>query len=1017
MKILFLHISDIHIEKKTDINCFRLQKIVDSLNVMGDFEHVIIVVSGDIAYSGKSYQYDFAWNLLGNIINKLKIRYVIKSKPTVLVVPGNHDVDLSMNDLGHAQIQELFRSNKMETYIVSECEKLHSFIKFANTNRCFDFHNQLYLRKKIEIENFSIEVNLLNSALFSTNDEEKGLHYFPHHVINQLCEPSGADFVITVMHHSPHWFNENNKAELEKFLISKSSLVFLGHEHNLDTKDISFNGNPNVEVMGGGVLCNKGDWRKSEYFASVLDTNDLKFSLFGFSWNSQETIYTHIPNKPKYLPHKPSSEKKLVPSSSYLKVVCEDQKCSLHKEFIDYFVFPRLQFEGKNDRSVDIEIVNEKEFLAEFETKKKMIIVGYPNSGKTVLLKHLFLTLSKKKVVLFCNIYSIRSGNCNRIIKNVFEDIYGENPNDYIRFQQMPKQEKILIIDDINLVDSRNFDAFLGEIEKNFEYIICSSNQVMELNIQERAKQFMQVMQGHGLFYRYRLLPFFSDKRNELISNIVKIKIPDVEDRARISGVLSDSLKKQRSMFNLTPDFIIQFVEYFCNNIKSATQNDGEVFSKVFEANIVNSVAPYSKKLKVDKIFIVLDKVAYFIHKNKEYPLMQTDLADIINLYNEKYGDDINIADFIQITRNAKILVSCDSGIEYKFCNKNYLAYFIAREIKRRYHEDKDESDLINILNYSCFGINGDILLFLTYITDNINMLRLIVRVSKELTSDWKEFDLDEGNIPYLTNIKPLEITAPTAENKKEAEKKEIEQEKRAGMINTLDPIDIYDYKETEINKFMNQLYRGVSLLGIISRCLPSFEYMMLKGDKEMFVDLIYRLPNQIFYNWANEIEKNKQELIEFIKLQDNDYIREKNITENDILRLLQWDSMSLYLDILYMPTFNSTKENTDKYLNSFDYNSGTTYALQHLMMLERSEKISAYIKEATKIYDASKNTTSSIMVKRITHHVLIHSKSIQVGEIQQLEGKYFPNRDKYFTNSMHHKKLLLQRIKSEQGN
>ena len=86
-----------------------------------------------------------------------------------------------------------------------------------------------------------------------------------------------------------------------------------------------------------------------------------------------------------------------------------------------------------------------------------------------------------------------------------------------------------------------------------------------------------------------------------------------------------------------------------------------------------------TNKISVDKLFIVLDKVAYYIHKQKAYPLKQQEVINIINTYNEKYDQEINFAEFIQITLAAKILVLCNNDLEYKFANNNYLAYFVAR--------------------------------------------------------------------------------------------------------------------------------------------------------------------------------------------------------------------------------------------------------------------------------------------------------------------------------------------------
>ena len=52
MKILFLHLSDIHIVNNQTFNDEKIQKLNQALNTLGKVEAAFILVSGDIAQSG-----------------------------------------------------------------------------------------------------------------------------------------------------------------------------------------------------------------------------------------------------------------------------------------------------------------------------------------------------------------------------------------------------------------------------------------------------------------------------------------------------------------------------------------------------------------------------------------------------------------------------------------------------------------------------------------------------------------------------------------------------------------------------------------------------------------------------------------------------------------------------------------------------------------------------------------------------------------------------------------------------
>lgn len=1011
MKLLFLHLSDLHIKNKRDINYFHIDKITDSLNAMGEINQIVIVLSGDITYSGEKDQYTYAWCLLGAIITGLKKKLGLTHIP-VWVVPGNHDVLHGTKELNHEKLLKIYRENRYESELPNELSKQSNFFNYAIMNKCF--RDDPITSKLIEdFSGFKIEVNLINTSLFSTRDDDKGLHYLPSYNIEQVSKPTKADFVITVMHHTSAWFTERQKASLERILLVKNSLIFLGHEHTLETKSVSLNNNANVQILAGGILCNGSDWSKSEYYASVLETETLDFSLWEFVWNSDEHQYEHNRIGSKRLPQKPSVEKKLIVDSNFLRNFCDDPKSRISKNSEDYFVFPRIEREERNSRLQSVEFITEKSFFKELQEKKRIIIAGGYNSGKTSLLKHIFLSLSKKKAVIFCNVDSITNKKRERIIKTIFEETYGENPSDYIRFQQMPKKDKVLIIDDFDRIKSEHFDKFIPGLENDFEYIIFSTKQVFELDIMQRMKI---AFDDNDVFFRYRLRPFFIDKRQELIIRVVNLRIEDQEEVEKTSKVLMEAIKKQRRFFNFDPAFIIQYVDYYCKNLGDIQPNDGNVFGKVFEANIINSLAVYqNKKLTVDKLFVILAKIAYYIHFSKAYPITFAEIDNVIQRYNNDYGTDVDANDFIRIIKSAKIITLCGDNSEYKFCNKNYLAFFVAKELNLKFNTDGNDKDLQQILRMICFGINADILLFITYITDNPRILRLILDMATSLSTGWVEYDEKKANLAYMQSVKYHEVKAPSITAKKEEEKQELTKEQKIIDNGLLDTVDIYDYSDDTVDDISNQIKRAISLLMIISKSLPSFEHMMLKEDKDKFVEMIYRLPNKIFYLWASEVDKISEEIIKYVEeMHENKYGRHKTLDEKDILKALQWDSMSLLLDLYYLAISNSIRGNTESYLNEFDYIQASTHILEHLMVLEKVENVREFYEEANNLYDGTKDVIIKTMTKRIIQHGLISIPNLEAKDQQRIQEKYFPiQKIKYFpSEGTDRKRMMFLRAK-----
>ena len=57
MNIGFLHISDIHDSENIDVP-LKQEKIVNAIKSAGNIDHLILICSGDLAYSGTKLEYD-----------------------------------------------------------------------------------------------------------------------------------------------------------------------------------------------------------------------------------------------------------------------------------------------------------------------------------------------------------------------------------------------------------------------------------------------------------------------------------------------------------------------------------------------------------------------------------------------------------------------------------------------------------------------------------------------------------------------------------------------------------------------------------------------------------------------------------------------------------------------------------------------------------------------------------------------------------------------------------------------
>ena len=67
MKLQLIHLSDMHFSKKSDPYEIQIDKMMQAMNTVDDADEYIIVVSGDLAASGRCNEYKYVSNLVGAI--------------------------------------------------------------------------------------------------------------------------------------------------------------------------------------------------------------------------------------------------------------------------------------------------------------------------------------------------------------------------------------------------------------------------------------------------------------------------------------------------------------------------------------------------------------------------------------------------------------------------------------------------------------------------------------------------------------------------------------------------------------------------------------------------------------------------------------------------------------------------------------------------------------------------------------------------------------------------------------
>lgn len=1012
MRISFLHLSDFHLNDSKGVHPAKIQAIVDSLGVYTPIEGIVIVLSGDIAATGQANQYKIAATFLKRLIPEIRRKYSISEKNTkILIVPGNHDIDWGRSTRLDSSKIRSFDEKERALHLQQELKSMKNYFSFSDRNGCFFPYwmhipfGQLVTRKILHFDNgYRIEANLLNTAPFSC-DSDDGLHYLPEDAIHSLTTESNADFSLVVMHHSPDWFEFSQKKELENTLSKRCSLAFYGHEHFPGTQNVLYDNGNRIVKQAGGAWWQSSVPTLSDYYAALFDTESRKYFLSKFSWNADRSAFVATMKQEHILMQKSLCGTGLTYQEKYIATVMADSKNTIAQSVSDYFVFPTLRFNASKEYSRGKAIDKMEDFIAFIKENRYVAVMGGSNSGKTTLLKMTFKELQTQYVVLYCGTDDITGRNQENILKELVTDTYGADS--YSLFQAIPSDKKVIIIDDLHRISPKHLNKFLRGIEDIFGTIVVASEETSQFDIVQMVKDNIKASKE---FKKASISRLYAEKRLALIQKNVLIKTDNDELKAAgIARTLEQCLNSYKLAFRTDIDFVVQFVDYYCAHLGELDKSDATVFSKVFEASIERSIAPHlvGRKENSNDIIVALSEIAHYIHFNKEYPINAEHIHEVIAAYCEYYDNRYLTAErFIEIGVNSGLLSRTSNGYEYRFASKNHLAYFVAKALNRRFHDTGDTTDLESIVRQSCFSINGDILLFMTYISDNVNIPRLLLEQAVSYVSGWTEFDLSDIGIKYLQSMPAKSLVSPKEDEKEEEiHNQAIEEEERDTIIETL---DIYDYDETKIDELNNQLIRAFLQLKIIARNFSAFISILPGPVKKDYVSAMYQLPNKIFSQWAESIDNSLDYLVEeVIAWQEEPDFEGKKLSREDILRFFQEVSLNMLLNLYYVASSHGANDNTVDYLAQQNYISPSlNYRIERLMFWEKVDDYQAVIKEAEELCSLQGDGMAKNMTLAILRHMLVHSDKIIDRERRRISSKYFSPRTQA--------KILMDRQKSQ---
>lgn len=701
MAIVVLHLSDIHIRSKRDWILDKAQKIASCTYAsLHDASVVFIVVSGDIAYSGKSDEYDAAKSFFKEIRDAISVD---RDVPVHLVVaPGNHDCDFSLNNKTRLLTLSSVRAKPEEiddSVIDTGCAVQKPYFNFAGELFSAEetrVGDQLWTSHRFTVEGREVVFEALNVSWCSQIKEEPGSIVFPYERYTHFIDEN-VDLRISVLHHPLNWFSQAVYHPFKQFLRGLSNVIVSGHEHVGGVGEDYNSDSGHSAYIEGCVLQDEKSLTQSSFNVAELNIADGTYRTTRYLWNQGDKHYRPTEEGSwsdfRSLPKKSANR---FPLSSDFQQLITDPGAAFQTlkgseiMLADLYVFPDMQ--------EPVEKTEVKQFLSTSllrdpsRLENGVLLSGEEKVGATSLLYMLFGHYYDVGFVpLYLRGPDIKSHSerdVDSAIRKAVIEQYGEAQLE--KYRQLPSSKKMLLLDDFDdgPVKACAFRGkLLAAIAARFTRFIVTVGELFDF------KETLSPSAGGKLaeVKEYRLLPFGYTLRAHLVRRWFQRTADDgsLDEAALLARCdqaerLLDAVRG-RNIVPALPLYLLTILQSVDAGLSGGFEESGlgEYYDFLIKEGFKTASIP---KKEWGKVIEYCSHLSWLMHATEHKELSHDELRAFSGKFS-KMQHEVAFERRMNDLLEARVLSK--SGDYYRF-RYHYIYYFL----KGRYLASKLDSDI-----------------------------------------------------------------------------------------------------------------------------------------------------------------------------------------------------------------------------------------------------------------------------------------------------------------------------------
>lgn len=910
MELVITQLTDIHIkeEKDFDILLERTDSIVGAISetIRNKNETMLLIcITGDIANDGLEEQYILAELLLEEIYKKIKNRYE-SLYTNFIFVPGNHDCDFK--DPKNVVRQAVLNSNQLDyedNTTIETCTQIQKnyymfvdkFVKkeiaLANSNKCI-FTEHTIINN--QLGDYNIKLHCLNTAWCSKIEETKNMLFS---VPEKIEKKLNNDIVITLMHHGSEWFNWEGAEKWKVYYKEFSDIILIGHDHSTDfVHKSNYDNSSNYFIMGNQLYSTNRPEQSGFNVLKIDFQNNIQI-FYTYSWDGN--LYTKIINSGSQKFEKNRYSRVNLEINSEFKEYLEDIDIDISSKYktnlllSDIYVFPILEGE-QIDNPNKSKIYRDYESILDFiQKKKKIIINGNKEYGKTSFLKKMFIVFFEiGQYPIFLNPNEIKSADEN-ILNNYIREQYNKSYNNINIDEIMQKSEKerVCIIDNFNEINlsDKSFKLFIEYIIGKFDIILLTTNNKVDLMESMTNLETNDFIKEE--FCELIIKPLRSYGRSKLIDKWLLLEDFEQDTTSKsFDGKRKEKMSQMDSIFksgyfSSTPLEFLLVLSYLDNS--EMMNADYSRYSYIYDCLIREKINEISKKDTKEALAYktLLEILAYNIYISKNGFLFKEEfLLKAIFDYNENYPSfKTKSTKIIELLKKYKIIIEKNDGYKFKY---NYMYYYfvgsyivdISSAAEKSKKLEEILSDLTNETNYN-------IALFMAYsLNPEHEILPKINDLCKGLLNNYANFKyedqkelLEKVNCNVLKKINkiyniPTNSEIPKLQKEKLIANDDLDEQKENKKNTETKENTETEKSKDEIKAFFNDFTKLLRLIEFQGDMLKNYATKIKNKPRMETIELMAESNLKLIgflYNWISSETDKIIKIVEKKALENNE--------------------------------------------------------------------------------------------------------------------------------------------------